>query len=80
MLTKYIQAAMNQATYEVVSDDGSFYGQIPGLSGVWANATSLEACRNELEEVLEDWILVRISEHLPIPAVDGIELAVKEIA
>jgi len=26
----------------------------------------LEACREELAEVLEEWILVRISKHLPI--------------
>lgn len=80
MLTKYIRAAMDGATYEILADDGTFYGQIPSLNGVWANAKSLEACRDELEEVLEDWILVRISEHLPIPAIDGIELAVKEVA
>ena len=61
-------ARIGNAGYEILSDDGSFYGHIPGLNGVWANAKSLEACRSELEEVLEDWILIRISEHLPIPA------------
>ena len=38
MLTQYIQAAMRQAKYEILSDDGSFYGEIPGFQGVWANA------------------------------------------
>lgn len=29
MLSQYIQAAMRQAKYEILSDDGSFYGEIP---------------------------------------------------
>ncbi len=63
MLTKYIQAAMNKARYEILPDDGSFYGEIPGFDGVWANADTLEACRDELKEVLEGWILLRVSLH-----------------
>jgi hypothetical protein len=31
-----------------------------------------------LEEVLEEWVLFRISRHLPMPVVDGIELTIKE--
>ena len=80
MLTKYIQAAMRQANYEILSDDGSFYGAIPGFDGVYANADTLEDCREELEEVLEEWILLRVSRNLPLPVVDGIELAIKEVA
>ena len=47
MLTSYIRAAMRQARYEIVEDDGSFYGDIPAIPGVWANAKTLEACREE---------------------------------
>ncbi len=36
MLTKYIQTAMHQATYELF-EDGTFYGKIAGLQGVYAN-------------------------------------------
>jgi len=43
MLTSYIRAAMRQARYEIVEDDGSFYGEIPAIPGVWANAQTLEA-------------------------------------
>jgi predicted RNase H-like HicB family nuclease len=80
MLTRYIRAAMHQARYEILSDDGTFYGEIPGFQGVYANAKTLEACREELEEVLEEWILLRVSKNLPLPVVDDIELAIKEIA
>ena len=79
MLTKYIHAAMSKARYEILTEDGSFYGEIHGFEGVYANAKTLEACREELEEVLEEWILFRISKHLPLPVVEGIELAIKEV-
>jgi len=45
-------AAMRQARYEIVEDDGAFYGEIPAIPGVWANARTLEACLEELKSVL----------------------------
>jgi predicted RNase H-like HicB family nuclease len=80
MLTDYIRAAMRQARYEILPDDGTFYGEIPGFDGVYANADTLEACREELEEVLEEWILFRVSRNLPLPVVEGIELTIKKVA
>jgi predicted RNase H-like HicB family nuclease len=80
MLTRYIRAAMHGATYEILPDGGSFYGEIPGFDGVYANTKTLETCREELAEVLEEWMLLRVSEHLPLPVVGGIELAVKDVA
>lgn len=29
MLTSYIKAAMSQARYEILPDDGTYYGEIP---------------------------------------------------
>ncbi|MEW5987730.1 MAG: type II toxin-antitoxin system HicB family antitoxin [Chloroflexota bacterium] len=80
MLTRYIQAAMRRARYEILSDDGTFYGEIPGCDGVYANTQTLEACRDELEDVLEEWILFRISKGLPLPVIDQVELAIREVA
>ncbi len=79
MLTNYIRAAMRKAKYEILSDDGTFYGETPEFNGVWANADTLEACREELEEVLEEWILFSVSRNLRLPVVDGIELRIKEV-
>ena len=79
MLTNYIAAAMRLAKYEILGDDGTFYGEIPGFAGVYSNAPTLEACRDTLAEVLEGWILVRVSKNLSLPVVDGIELAIKEV-
>ena len=80
MLTNYIRAAMRRAKYEILPDDGTFYGEIPGFDGVYANTTTLEACREELEEVLEEWILFRVSRNLTLPVVDDLELSIKEVA
>jgi predicted RNase H-like HicB family nuclease len=74
MLTKYLRAARRRAKYEILPEHGSFYGPIPGLQGVWANADTLEECRQELESVLEDWLLLGVSLHHPIPSIDGIEI------
>ena len=80
MLTKYIEAALRRAKYEILSDDGSYYGEIPGFDGVYGNADTLEDCRQELEEVLEEWILFRVSRNLTLPVIDGIELAIREVS
>jgi len=78
MLTGYIRAAMRRAHYEILADDGSFYGEIEGFDGVYANADTLEACREELAEVLEEWILLRISRHLDLPMIDGQDLRIRQ--
>jgi predicted RNase H-like HicB family nuclease len=80
MLKDYIRAAMNKARYEILPDDRTFYGEIPGFDGVYANADTLEDCRDELEEVLEGWILLRVSLHMPLPSVDSIKLNIGEVA
>lgn len=73
MLTDYIRAALERAEYEKI-EDGSFFGRIPGLQGLWANAATQEACRRELEEALEDWLLVGLRLGHAIPVLDGIDL------
>ncbi len=80
MLIAYIRAAMKRAHYEILSDDGSFYGEILGLQGVYANAATLEECREELESVLEDWILLGLQLGHELPMVEGIDLNLKQAA
>lgn len=76
MLTKYIEAAMRHAEYEIIEDGNSFYGHIAGLDGLWANASTLEACRDELRSALEDWLLLGLAWNDTIPVADGIDLNV----
>ena len=49
MLSEYLRAAMRHAKYELLSEDGSFYGEIPDFQGVYANQATLESCREQLE-------------------------------
>lgn len=74
MLTEYIRAAMRRAQYKTLADSGTFFGHIPDLQGVWAEADTLEACREELQEVLEGWIVLGLQMGHPLPVVDGIDL------
>jgi len=77
MLTEYIEAAMRHAKYEIF-EDKSFYGEIPDCNGVWSNEVTLEECREDLRSALEDWIMFSLAKNLPIPVIDGIELAVHQ--
>ena len=78
MLFKYIQKALEKAQYKVL-DDGTWFAEIPGFEGVWANANTVEACRNELQEVLEEWLVLKIRDRDPIPEIEGVEIKVKEV-
>jgi len=80
MLLEYLQAALRHARYEILPDDGTYYGEIPECNGVYANAPTLEVCREELRKVLEEWVLFRVHRNLPLPIIDGIELTIKEVA
>ncbi len=80
MLLEYLQAALRRARYEILPDDGTYYGEIPECNGVYANAATLEVCREALREVLDEWVLFRVHRNLELPIIDGIELSIKEVA
>lgn len=66
MLSEYIAKQLQKARYKILKD-GSYFGEIRGLRGVWANARNLEDCRKELQEVLEDWMLLKVKAAEKIP-------------
>jgi predicted RNase H-like HicB family nuclease len=73
MLTRYIHEAMKRARYRTLKN-GTSFGQIPGLTGVWANEAALDECRKVLQEVLEEWLILRIRDRDPIPRLVRITL------
>jgi len=79
MLSEYIQKALKKAQYKNL-EDGTWFAEIPGFKGVWANANTVEQCRHELLEVLEEWLILKIRDHDPIPIIEGVEIKVKEIS
>ena len=80
MLTKYIKTAMEKAHYEILEESRTYYGSIPGFKGVWAEGETLEGCREELQEVLEEWIIIRLRRGLSLPALKGVELKISKVA
>jgi len=74
MLAKLIDEAMDRATHEIIEDEGTYWGEIPGFQGVWARHATLEGCRRELREALSDWIALRLRLGLPIPVVANLDL------
>ncbi len=69
MLFEYINKALEKAKYKQL-DDQSWFAEIDGFEGVWANSETVEICRKELVEVLEEWILLKIKDGDNIPELD----------
>lgn len=76
MITKYIAKALERAQYTAL-EDGSFCATVRGLKGVVAHGRSVEECRNDLAEVVEEWILVRVARGLDVPKLGGISVRVR---
>lgn len=66
MLTEYVEKKLREARYKLLKNR-TYFGEIPGLRGVWANAKSLEDCREELRSALEDWLLFKLKDGDTIP-------------
>lgn len=78
MLMEYTQKALEGAEYKRL-DDGTWFGEIPGFDGVWANGPTVESCRKELVEVLEEWLILKLRDGNPMPVVGGVEIKVSEV-
>ncbi|MEO6710344.1 MAG: type II toxin-antitoxin system HicB family antitoxin [Planctomycetota bacterium] len=76
MITAYIDKALARARYETL-EDGSYCATVPGLRGVIALGAGVEECRRSLAEVVEEWILVRVSRGLAIPKLGGVTIRVR---
>ena len=66
MILEYCERALNTAQYKKL-DDETWFVEILGFDGVWANAATVEACRNELIGVLEEWLVLKLRDNDPIP-------------
>lgn len=66
MLSEFIAKKLKSARYKLLKD-GTYFGEIPDLMGIWANASNLEDCRRELQEVLEDWLFLKVMNRERVP-------------
>lgn len=79
MILEYCEKAIERAEYKNL-EDGTWFAEIPGFQGVWANSNTVEECRKELISVLEECLSLKLRDQNPIPEIDGLSLEIREMA
>jgi predicted RNase H-like HicB family nuclease len=59
-----------------LSESGVYFGEIPETPGVWATGATEDSCRQELQEVLEDWIQLGLARGRRLPVIDELDINV----
>ena len=77
MIRRYVDQALQRARYTQL-EDGSYCAEVRGLRGVIATGATLEKCRSSLQEVLEEWILVRVARGLDVPALGKEKIRIRK--
>lgn len=77
MFSEYIGAALRRAKYESL-ENGSYMATVVGLRGVIATGETIEKCREDLIEVIEEWIAIRLQRGFAIPKLDGHTISVSQ--
>ena len=74
LVERYVQTALKTVVPTQI-EDGSWFADVERLDGVWARGDSPHECLVELNEVIVDWLLLKIeSEDKDIPILDDINL------
>lgn len=76
MISRYLAEALRRARYVALPGSG-YAATVRGLRGVVAHARSLEECRAQLAEVVEEWVLVRVARGLLIPRLGKVSIRVR---
>ncbi len=69
MFTQYVRTVMAQAKVEKIKDPLPYYASIPGFKGVWAQGKTRKQALQELQEVLEEWLLIKVRKQQFVPSV-----------
>jgi predicted RNase H-like HicB family nuclease len=77
LIRDYIDAALGRARYTQL-EDGSYCAEVRGLPGAIATGAPLEFCRSQVQEVVEEWILVRVARRLDIPVLGGVRIRIRK--
>jgi predicted RNase H-like HicB family nuclease len=73
LIRDYAAAAVRHA--KVREEDEEWFAEIEGFPGVWSRASSVKQAIDELEEVVFDWVLLKIQdEDRDLPVVESIDL------
>ena len=66
MISQFVEQSIKRAKYKILKD-GMYYAKVPRLRGVWAQGKNQEECRQELREVIEEWLLLKVHSHQMVP-------------
>jgi predicted RNase H-like HicB family nuclease len=73
LLAQYVGHAMTKARYERLTF--GWLGYVPEFDGVWVLEETQKACEQELVNAMEHWLKASYRQGLPIPVVDGMDIA-----
>lgn len=66
---RYVTSVYRNASYQYLEEDGIYYGEIPGLDGLYGTGKTEEEAASDLRAALEVWVKVRLSRQLPLPTI-----------
>ena len=74
----WAEAALRHASMRSIDDPAGVIGTVAGLQGVWAHGSDAQEAREELFEVLIDWVALKL-EHGDddIPTIGGVSLSTR---
>lgn len=76
LIQRYATLAVKRATIKQ-HPDGHWFAEIPGFPGVWAKEASAKESLEILEDVLFDWLLLKIQDgDRDLPIIETIDLNV----
>lgn len=76
LMKRYLTVALRAAVPKQ-TDEGRWYCALDACPGVWAEERSPKECLDTLEEVLKEWLVLKIVDgDRDIPVVDEIDLTV----
>jgi predicted RNase H-like HicB family nuclease len=77
MIVQYLDEAVRRARF--TGEPGACSATVPGFRGVVAIASTLSACRRQLREVVEEWLLLRVARGMRIPKLGSVEVRIRRV-
>lgn len=74
-ITNYIEKLLRKAEYEYDKATKSWCASVADLPGAYAQADTVEEIREQLAEVIEDYILISLQERQRLPGFKRLPLS-----
>ena len=78
-INSYIEKFLKKANYEYDKKTKSWCASVDELPGAYAQADTVEEVRDQLAEVIEDYILVSIAERQKLPDFKNLKKFAKKL-